>query len=73
MSQNGPKSPKIAPLGTIYHTLLKTSLPPHGSRCSQVIQRLRDFGEFAKRNGMDAFGTEMSRRGLEHWWIDVNR
>lgn len=23
--------------------------------------------------GMDAFSTEMSRRGLEHRWIDVNR
>lgn len=36
--------------------------------------RLADcnFPKVTDVEGMDAFGTEMSRRGLEHWWIDVN-
>lgn len=37
--------------------------------------RLADgaFSKVADVEGMDAFGAEMVRRGLEHWWLDVNR
>ncbi|KAG6359441.1 hypothetical protein INS49_012962 [Diaporthe citri] len=31
------------------------------------------FSRVADVEGMDAFGAEMVRRGLEHWWMDVNR
>lgn len=36
--------------------------------------RLADctFPRFTDLKGMDALGTETPRRGLEHWWIDVN-
>lgn len=37
--------------------------------------RLADsaFSKVADAEGMDAFGAEMIKRGLEHFWIDVNR
>lgn len=37
--------------------------------------RLADsaFSKVADVEGMDAFGAEMVKRGLEHFWIDVNR
>lgn len=37
--------------------------------------RLADgaFQKVTDVKGMNVFGTEMIKRGLEHWWIDVNR
>lgn len=37
--------------------------------------RLADgaFSKVTDAEGMNVFGIEMIRRGLEHWWIDVNR
>lgn len=37
--------------------------------------RLADgtFSKVAYVEGMNAFGAEMVQRGLEHWWINVNR
>lgn len=37
--------------------------------------RLTDgaFQKVTDVKGMNVFGTEMIKSGLEHWWIDVNR
>lgn len=37
--------------------------------------RLADgaFSKVTEAKGMDALAAEMVKRGLEHWWIDVNR
>lgn len=37
--------------------------------------RLADdaFSKITDAEGMNVFAAEMIRRGLEHWWIDVNR